>query len=630
MTTPAVAPPRPTMAPFKPTMPPNLPPGATTHGIDNTQKIQRFKTPIKIEFVVAASQTAFNLVKAHQQVLKLLQDKDPTLEIIPSKADKATFKDLLKFPANEKDYNEHFEHAVQKEPTEARKILVRHSLLTNLKFSDLKFQNAKLMEHMFKHKIYIKYNQSETLEVAALGFIQDVHPRVTFRDTFSYNLSEAIHLEMTDAEKIKINALLPAPKNTTVEEGEVIKPDIKLEAVARTIGFGNGESRIKTEAFEIRVPLAIRLLIKEILTRLGTHNALPEGRFIPYGLVQSVGSEVYKKMLRMQNIFLTNFRTIPVFGILPQALHHVINVDGPDGTQRQMTVQHFLTSQPSIHGIETTNRANDLGKIFVKSDANNILNARAFIDSVIKELYASGSIPPALILDAFNPPRRSDAPRISTNFQSYASILANLGNPQEDGQAIHSISDTPPPRPPKRNVQMVYDLTTEFPNLPRRTNNNQSYHEPDQDNPQTIQPSHTQTYERNDSNAGRGGGGGRGGGRGGRGGQSQQSNLSPTSAITIDTLAQFKEEMKQEFIAMIRTEVQTQIQTQMQALQTEVGNLTAKIDGMQEGIQENIGTIVRDAIRQSMQPQQFSDTETYLPTDNTQDGACPMSTGTDS
>ena len=80
-----------------------------------------------------------------------------------------------------------------------------------------------------------------------------------------------------------------------MKEREIIKLDIKLEVYARTIGYRNDEGRIKTEAFEIRVPLAIRLLIKEILTRLGDQDAIPEGRFIPYGLVQSVGSKVYKK-----------------------------------------------------------------------------------------------------------------------------------------------------------------------------------------------------------------------------------------------------------------------------------------------------------------------------------------------
>jgi hypothetical protein len=163
----------------------------------------------------------------------------------------------------------------------------------------------------------------------------------------------------------------------------VIKPNLKLEAVARTIGSGDGEGRIKTEAFEIRVPSAIHIVIKEILTRLGIQNALPKGRFVPCGLVQSVGSEAHKKMTRMQNMFLTNFRAIPVFGLPPAALQHIIKSAAADGTQRHMTVQQFLTSQPSIHGIETINRAADLGKVFLKSDATHILNARAFVDTVI-------------------------------------------------------------------------------------------------------------------------------------------------------------------------------------------------------------------------------------------------------
>jgi hypothetical protein len=119
------------MATFIPNLPPNQTTRITANGADNTPKIQRFKTPIKIEFVVAASQTTFNLVKAHQEIIKLLQGKGPTLEIVPSKAGKAPFKDIHKFLANEKDCNEHFDHAVQKQPTEARKILVSHSLITN-------------------------------------------------------------------------------------------------------------------------------------------------------------------------------------------------------------------------------------------------------------------------------------------------------------------------------------------------------------------------------------------------------------------------------------------------------------------------------------------------------------------
>jgi hypothetical protein len=101
-----------------------------------------------------------------------MKNKDPTLEIVPSKEGKKQFSDLMAFPSNEEDYNALFEHAVvDKRPTEARKIIVKHSLITNMKFSNLKFQNAQLMDHMYKNKIWIRYNQSDTLQVAALGFV---------------------------------------------------------------------------------------------------------------------------------------------------------------------------------------------------------------------------------------------------------------------------------------------------------------------------------------------------------------------------------------------------------------------------------------------------------------------------
>ena len=321
-----------------------------------------------------------------------MKAKDPTLEIVPSKEGTSKFSDLTKFPSNEKDYNELFEHAVDKQPTEARKIMVKHSLITSMKFSDLKFQNAKLMDHMYANKIWIRYNQSDTLQVAALGFIQGVHPRVAHRDGFIYDLQEAIQFKMTETERIKITTLLPPSKSTNTEEGEIIKPDIKLKVISRAIGYGNGEGRIKTEAFEIRV----RKDIKEILTRLGNNGGIPTGRYIPYGLVQTVGAEVYKKMLRLQNDYLTNFRLIPLFGICPKALTHQITIDYNEGPPHQTSVQDFILSKSCIHAMETTNRAEDLGKIFLISDAKDISEARNFVDNVLKQLYESGSIPPEL------------------------------------------------------------------------------------------------------------------------------------------------------------------------------------------------------------------------------------------
>jgi hypothetical protein len=99
---------------------------------------------VKLKFIVQSSQNAYNLAKAHHEILKLMKRKDPTLEIILSKYGKEKFTDLLQFSANANAYNELFEYAVDKPLANARKIIVKHSSITATKFSDLKFQNAPL------------------------------------------------------------------------------------------------------------------------------------------------------------------------------------------------------------------------------------------------------------------------------------------------------------------------------------------------------------------------------------------------------------------------------------------------------------------------------------------------------
>ena len=106
----------------------------------------------------------------------------------------------------------------------------------------------------------------------------------------------------------------------------------------------------------------------------------------------------------------------------------------------------------------------------------------------------------------------------------------------------------------------------------------------------------------------------------------------------MDTLKQFKIDLRKDFIEMIQKEVKTQIHTQMQALRQELTTLSNKIDSMKHDIQASIGSIVKDAIMQSFSQHspnipyqdQMTDDEPDQPTfnHNSQDGSCPMSTGT--
>jgi hypothetical protein len=357
---------------------------------------------------------------------------------------------------------------------------------------------------------------------------------------------------MTETERENTKEALPASKKCD-NTGEVLKPAIKLEVAAPNIAFGNGEARIKTDAFEVRVPLEIRIQIKEILTRLGSKGLIPEGRFIPYCLTQLVGMNAQKQMIRMQNDFLADFRVIPVFGLIPAALAHEIVICNADQTETRTTMGRFITSQPNIQGVKLTSSTADLGKVFLKTDAANVLQARAFVDDVIKKLYESGSIPIELILPNFNPPRHGDAPRAN-------SALTYLGNPQEeDSDTSHNRA--PPPRRPRRNLNIIYDLTGNFPNLPQQHGQTQRAPQQPPNNPQHA--------------------------------QSQAS----ASALTQDTMAKFCADLKKKFTEMIRNEVKTQIQQEMTAMQEAMTTVSTKLDAMQGSTRDAIGS----AIKESMQ-----------------------------
>ena len=110
-----------------------------THGAMSTLNNVPYRTPIKIEFNVSSAQTAFNLPK------ELLVAKDPTMEIVP-KDGQPHIINLFQFPPNQKAYNLPFDHAIQKQPADVKKMILAHNLIPNTKFFYLKFQNPALMD----------------------------------------------------------------------------------------------------------------------------------------------------------------------------------------------------------------------------------------------------------------------------------------------------------------------------------------------------------------------------------------------------------------------------------------------------------------------------------------------------
>ena len=103
------------------------------------------------------------------------------------------------------------------------------------------------MDHVFTEEIWAHCNESNAVQVAALGFVQGTHHRGTHCDGFHTQLHhDAIQHETTKTKHLNIQqrALPPSSKMSDTEEGEIIQPKIKLEVE----GCENGNSCIKTEA----------------------------------------------------------------------------------------------------------------------------------------------------------------------------------------------------------------------------------------------------------------------------------------------------------------------------------------------------------------------------------------------
>jgi hypothetical protein len=107
------------------------------------------------------------------------------------------------------------------------------------------------------------------------------------------------------------------------------------------------------------------------------------------------------------------------------------------------------------------------------------------------------------------------------------------------------------------------DLAGDFPNLPRRNNQNHQAVTQQTENPQTE---------------------------------------TQTSALTQDTMAKFRADLKTEFTEMIKKEVKSQIQHEMAAMQESVNQAATKLDAFQGSICDAIGSAIRESL-QGAQPQ---------------------------
>ena len=189
------------------------------------------------------------------------------------------------------------------------------------------------------------------------------------------------------------------------------------------------------------------------------HSIIPKYRqnnydiiqFVPYGLAQVAGEQVYKQQIVKQNTFLHNLAIIPVHNIDSDIMYSEIIPES-----RKIGL---------IKGFEPTFLSDTRGKWLLVTTKSMKARAQASFDDILRDC--------SILMNTLYPPERVSKANNNTDIISYAAMLTKDSTPYDLKKNL------PPKSSLKRNFTISYNVnaTDDLPNIPnikRNLNKNQT------------------------------------------------------------------------------------------------------------------------------------------------------------
>ena len=149
------------------------------------------------------------------------------------------------------------------------------------------------------------------MKEATIGFLRDIHPDATLKAYLREDLNILLQNVPLKPEELQILQSNTPVNDEDMEDdsNEVVIP--AYDIVNNKIFFGNGKERITTKAIEIRCDPDDAIILKKLLTRisLSSRNQIS---FMPTGMLQISGQDIYKRSIGAHNSYLENFDTFPM------------------------------------------------------------------------------------------------------------------------------------------------------------------------------------------------------------------------------------------------------------------------------------------------------------------------------
>ncbi len=180
-----------------------------------------------------------------------------------------------------------------------------------------------------------------------------------------HQISHQTHLKETllqELEKVKMAIEEVQALNFTARQyhdendNDTYVPPFKIYPT--TIGHSTGNSKqAETNTVGIKSNIEHVMLLKEMficIPMTPNSNKLMM-KFIPQGIVHSIGHEAYTALIKSDNQFLLLVMTILVNGITVETLELKINAYNPLTKTTKKTIHNILLDNHWCHGLEPTN-----------------------------------------------------------------------------------------------------------------------------------------------------------------------------------------------------------------------------------------------------------------------------------
>ena len=388
-------------------------PGAPTNPkITTGTNVKRYVCKIRIEYPTPRNNGTFYAQPKVRETLAALKAKEPSLKIIALEDANLIVDELKNLPTDAKEIQKFITYKRFSPPNSGPKETIVARIEVGRPFYEIK---KDIMEYLGTNGIYIRPHDWSCTEVKAIGFLSNYNPSLIWRE---------------DGKKLLDNILQGVLSKVNLNE----IPTFKIVKMPKA--YGNDDDRIKTQVGEIHCAAADAASLKKAFTSqaYADQGMFP---FIPEGILQVHGPDVFKNILLAQNRYLNGQRTIAIENLTEAALE--LDVD-----DKGTTIKECITSGPSGSPLklEIHRTSNTLitGKWLVSFPNEDAEKARIHINYVLMSIFPmayknDGTNNKDYLFNNAHPTiagRPNVDPEMNACFQN---IAASYGNPQNGDDA---------------------------------------------------------------------------------------------------------------------------------------------------------------------------------------------------